>query len=279
MIDLTPGMVVPCTIEKANPDMEAYFVRIHVDDLITNKFAVLLKKDAVRQYRAGEPLFAAVKKITKNAVFLSQYIPHYAIAMLNMVYRDEVKQYDIKFCRFGRIEAGKIRYCKVGIFGRAGLMSFEFLQSIALKRINEITKYIPTPYFIPGHQIETPKKSIPPNEKFVIEALRPAPVEKIIKYEYVPVPATEGYGEITLWVPLEYVPFFAGKRLSNMVTAFKMTSVIYTVIPVDTYLGREEKPVSIRRLVEEMQRKPESSVPPGKPGQKKIVENLEELWK
>lgn len=279
MIDLTPGMVVPCTVEKANPDVEAYFVRIHLDDLITNKLAILLKKDAIRQYRTGEPLFAAVKKITKNAVFLSQYIPHYTIAMLNMVYRDEVKKYDIKFCRFGRIEAGKIRYCKVGVFGRAGLMSFEFLQSIALKRINEITKYIPTPYFIPGHQVELPRKSIPPNEKFVIEALRPAPVEKVIKFEYLPVPATEGYGEITLWVPSEHVPSFAGKKLRNMVTAFKMTSVIYTVIPVNTYLGREEKPISIKHLVEEIQRKSESSIPSGRQKERKTIESLEELWK
>jgi len=259
--------------------MEAYLVRIHVDDLMTNRFAILLKKDAVRQYRAGEPLFAAVKKVTRSAIFLSQYIPHYAIAMLNMVYRDEVKKYDMKFCRFGRIEAGKIRYCKVGVFGRAGLMSFELLQSIALKRISEITKYIPTPYFIPGHQVETPRKSIPPNEKFVIEALRPAPVEKIIKHEYIPVPPTEGYGEITLWVPSEYVPLFAGKKLRNMVTAFKMTSVIYTIVPVNTYLGKEEKPVSIRHLVEEMQKKPESLMSPGKPEQRKALESLEELWK
>jgi len=250
MIELVPGTVVVCVVEKANPELNAYLVRIHLDgDFVTDKFAILLKSEAIREYKIGEPLFAAVKRVTKNAIFLSQYTPHYAIAMLNMVYADEVKKYDIHFCRFGRIKAGKIKYCKVGVFGRAGLLSFEFLQSIALSKINQITQYLPQPYFIPGHQIEPPRKSIPHNEKFVIEALRPAPVEKIIKHEYTPIPATEGYSKMVLWVPEEYVPAFIGKKLRNLVVSFKMTNTLYTIVPVNTELGRCGEPISLEPLV------------------------------
>jgi len=250
MIDLVPGTVVPCVVEKANPGLDAYLVRVYLDDtLMTDKFAILLKSEAVKKYKIGEPLFAAIKRVTKNTIFLSQYTPHYALAMLNMVYADEVKKYDIYFCRFGRVKAGKIKYCKVGVFGRAGLMSFEFLQSLALSKINEITQYLPHPYFIPGHQVEPPRKSVAHNEKFVIEALRPAPVEKIIKYEYTPIPATEGYSKMVLWVPEECVPTFIGKKLRNLVVSFKMTSTLYTVIPVNTELGKCGDPISLEPLI------------------------------
>ena len=250
MIDLIPGTLVPCIVEKANPELNAYLVRVYVDNLlVTDKFAILPKSEAVKEYKVGEPLYAAVKRVTKSAIFLSQYIPHYAFAMLNMVYADEVKKYDIRFCRFGRVMAGKVKYCKVGVFGKAGLMSFEALQEIALSKANEIKQYLPQPYFIPGHQIEPPRKSEAYNEKFVIEVLRPAPIERIIKYEYFPVPATEGYGKITIWVPVDVVPMFIGKKLRNLVVSFKMTCVLYTIVPVDTELGICGTPISIEPLI------------------------------
>jgi hypothetical protein len=149
-----------------------------------------------------------------------------------MVFKEEVVQYDIQFCRFGRIRKKDVNYCKVGIFGRAGLFSYNFLQSLVIKKRNEILKYLPIPYFIPGHQVELPRKSIPHNPDFVLEALRPAPIERVIDFRYYPEER-----ECEVVVSSSDAPLFIGKKRHNINTAWKLTNVNYKIRVVDKNTG------------------------------------------
>jgi len=218
-------------VEKADPDKQAYIVRVLKEsgiDLVgssitgaTDIIGFLPKRFTVKPLKAGEVVLAAIFDLSGRYPIFSQTSPAFILGYLEIVLAEEKEVYDLIFCRVGWISGA--HYCKVGVWGRGGFMPHHFLQSLVNAHKKEFD-IIPYPILIPGGLERKPKFREPKPETFIREALRPAPVEEIISFNYEP-----ELWEAQVIVPKDKAPLFVGKNGTNILMAEKLTKVKYQI--------------------------------------------------
>lgn len=211
-------------VEKSHPEREAYVVRVFRNDRPTDMVALLPKKFAVRPLKAGDGVLASVLEF-KSFPILSQTSPSHVLNVLSVFLAEEIRRYDMILRRVGRLTGFGV--CKVGVFGRGGNLSFEALEAMVRPKLPEITKHIPRPYLIPGGE-RVPRKNEERPERFAVEALRPAKIERAVSIRYSP-----ALGRLEVHVRAEDAPRFAWKDCRNLKLAAKLTGLEYVLRVVD----------------------------------------------
>jgi len=228
---LIPGGMYSCRVLRIEPDKD-YILTAIIDPSTDNEkaYAFIHKQHVVKQPKPGDLVIATYtgKMISKYPV-LSQKIPQHIINIVELFLSEELESIGGIPDRVAATRRG--RYCKIGIWGKAGLKSFNELNQILLKpdKVKLLTEHIPQPIFIPGGRPEPPKHFTEIPVQFIINALYPAPVEKILDYEF-----REEKRAFYVILKISDFPVFLWKDYLNAKLAAKLTKVAYHFVAEDT---------------------------------------------
>jgi len=231
---LIPGGLYTCKVARSDPDKEYYFVYVVDPSTGEEKIqAFIHKQHVVKPLKLGEFIIAtSTGRFLGKYPVLSQKIPQHIINVIRLYLDNELKEIDAFLDRVGSMRRG--RYCKVGVWGKAGLMPFYELNQFLGKseKFKLLLDHIPHPIFIPGGQVEPPSHFTEFPVKFMLNALYPAPVEKILDYEY-----KEHRRAFCVVLQVTDLPLFLWKDYLNVKLAAKLTKVAYHLVSSET--GKE----------------------------------------
>lgn len=234
-------------VEKANPDKDFYVVKIldfSKSEIFCRSnepiYCFLNKVHAIKAYTPGETGLATFTgKYASKYPILSQKIPAHIINILKLFIPEELrKEKDVFFDRAATTR--RANFCKVIVWGNAGLLDFKELQTIFEPFLSDVLKHIPYPYFIPSGQKEVVFLYEPPPVNMVLNALLPAPIERIVDYFYEP-----HIRRITISVREADLPLFLWKDYQNVKIASKLLKIAYRFINVDTYTTIDIDPYNL----------------------------------
>lgn len=228
---LFPGRLYSCKVLRKEQDKDYYLVAI-VDPTTDNEkaYAFIHKNHVVKPLKLGDLIMATFTgSILAKYPVLSQKIPQHIINIVDLFLGEEISFLNSVFDRAAATR--KSKYCKIGVWGDAGFMSFTELNQILLKsnKSKILTEYIPQPIFIPGGSLEVPKHFTEFPVQFMINALYPAPVEKILDYEF-----REKKRAIYIILKIADFPLFLWKDYINVKLAAKLTKTSYHLVASDT---------------------------------------------
>jgi len=228
---LIPGGIYSCRVLRIEPDKDYLLVAI-VDPStdVEKAYAFIHKRHVVRKPRLDDLVIATYtgKTISRYPV-LSQKIPQHIINVVELFLSEELKSIGVILDRVATTRRG--RYCKIGVWGEAGLKSFNELNQILLKpdKVRLLIEHIPRPIFIPGGRPEPPQHFTEIPVQFMVNALYPAPVERILDYEF-----REERRAFYVILKVSDFPLFLWKDCLNAKLAAKLTKAAYHFIASDT---------------------------------------------
>ncbi len=197
---LTIGDVVLVKLLKSSPNRDAYLVYLVNREI----FAELPKNHALKPYKIGDVFLAGIMNMNGARIMLSQKIPQFEKKILTMELSDFLNQHNLE------IKRASIKDNLSKVFVAGNNITYEMLQEVITKRKDQgiLREYYGGVkiYLLPWKYDYIEK---------AIEALRPAPVDKIL--------SIGRYGdEIHVVIPQEYAGLFFGKKGVNLITAQKL---------------------------------------------------------
>lgn len=197
---LVVGDMVSGKVVKSLPDLSSYLVNITGTEL----FATLQKYDALRDYRVGDTLLGAIKDIRGARIWLSQRIPQFTKKILELELRDIILRHQWLIKRaVVRPPIGKVLV--------DAQQDFQELNKIFLKAKAE--QNLLSFYYGAVRLYLIPRKEDINSQ--VVEALRPAPVDKIVSIQSMA-------GQTVVYVPAGMAGLFVGKGGCNLLTAARL---------------------------------------------------------
>lgn len=230
-------------VEKKDIDKEYYLLSSYGDEGKYTVYCLLHKSHAIKPLVVGEVILATVLERVKGKYFeVSQKVPQHLINVVKFIIPEEVrKRYDFYFDRAAALRKGK--KCKIGVWGKGGLLSLQEIIEIIKPYYSELLKHMPFPIFIPSGVDYYIKPGMIYPESFVLNALLPFPKEKILDYIYDP----EGK-RVKIFLREKDIPLCMWKDYENVKLASKLTRYAYIIhnvengyeIVVDPYKVLEE---------------------------------------
>jgi len=246
---LIPGGLYTCRILRVEPDRD-YLLLVAIVDPSTNDekaHAFIHKQHLVKNPRPGELVLATYtgQMISKYPVF-SQKIPQHIINVVETFFSEELRLIGAILDRAAATRRGK--YCKIGVWGKAGLKSPTELNQIIFKsdKIKLLAEYIPQPIFIPGGRVDLPRHFTEFPVEFMINALYPAPLEKILDWEF-----REERRALYVVLKASDFPIFLWKDYLNAKLAAKLTKVAYHFVVEDTGQELVVDPYNVEKFFSE----------------------------
>ena len=228
-----------CRVERNDRDKEFYLLRKLEVDYTPSYTLFLMRKDhSIRELRPGDVVLATStgKKIGKYEV-LSQKIPEHILNIVKLYTIEELKRIPLFLDRVATLRKAKI--CKIGVWGKkTAELGFYELNKLLSTRIRDVLSHIPDPIFIPAEEelilpsAETPWYEVTLPAKFVLNALYPADVSKVIDFQY-----DSELRKAYVVVREKDLPLFLWKDYINAKLASKLTKVSYHFIISET--GKE----------------------------------------
>jgi len=215
-------------VVRADPDKDYYLLRLFDTGIINDLYCVMKKTHAVRKYVPGDFLMATfTNRSLGKYKEVSQKIPAHVINVLKLfIPEEERKAIDTFFSRVGGLNRASV--CKVGVWGKAGLLSPKELNEKLRPYLKEVKEYIPSPIFIPSSALKENEDHTPP-ERFLLNALYPAPLEKVEGFRFDP------FSRIfEVYLSEKILPLFLWKDYINIKLAAKMTKTAYKLIVIET---------------------------------------------
>ncbi len=227
-----------CIVERNDPDKDFYLLRVcDSQDNITSPLLCLMKKShAIKPLKVGDVIVATAMGIFyEKYPLVSQKVPIHIINVLRFYLGEVLDSIDAYLDRVAATNRGK--FCKIGVWGKAGLMDFYSLNKKLLKPyLGQIIQHIPHPIFIPSGTDILPFKEykgksfleIQHPVSFVLNALYPADPKKLLDYVYEP-----ERKRIFVYVKSSDVTLFLWKDYLNAKLASKLTKIAYHFV-IDT---------------------------------------------
>lgn len=229
------GGLYVCKVERSDPDKEYYLLKyIDVEtDNPADIFFLMRKDHAVKRLSVGDTVLVTStgQKLGRYDV-VSQKIPDHVINILNLYFYDILESYSLYLSRVAALRRAKI--CKVGVWNTPAEMDCKSLNDLFKDRVEEVLHHIPYPVFVPTR--EKPQSSsgnpwyelVPPLE-FVINALYPADLSRILDIQYEP-----DFRRIFVIVSEKDLPLFLWKDYINAKLASKLTKTAYHFVVSET---------------------------------------------
>lgn len=213
------GDIVQGYVCKSIPHMESYLVWVYN----TETFATLPKHHALKEYRIGENLMAAVMDVRGARITLSQRIPQFTKKMFEYHFRDLLRENEWIVKRaVVQPPMGKILVKAFDARWDFKNMNRAFVQK---KRSVPLWENV-TLYLIPHRDDPL---------ELVAEALQPAPKERILTIQsFAP-------GQATVVVPDELVGGFAGTRGINLKLSARLIGYQIEIIGESHFLNPDLK--------------------------------------
>jgi transcription antitermination factor NusA-like protein len=196
---LKVGYLVPGVVVKSMAGYETHLILISG----TEFFAFLPKKYAMRPYKVGENLVAAVFLLERNRIVLSQRSPGYYRRVAERAFSPLLEEGKISVKRAVSVmDAGFIKMAVEGLQGH--------------DPVHLCLPYLPAmkPYI---HDTVTLVSFAEDAKEYIKNALAPAPSDKIRKVIY-----SSNLKEAIVTVDPAYYGLFVGKKGANVATAAKL---------------------------------------------------------
>lgn len=204
MKNFTVGSLVAGKIIKYSPENPAYLVWI----LDTSLYATLPKDSALKELKIGETTLGAIKSINGARITLSQKIPQFTKKIIELELKNLIKE------KGWEIKRANIK----GNLGKILVKTPENLDFFELNRIfseHKASLNLISNYYQKIKLFLIPKVDNPIQQ--IVEALRPAPVEKIEEIQQLP-------GKTLVYVQNGTAGLFIGKDGVNILTAKNILS-------------------------------------------------------
>ncbi|MCS7200227.1 MAG: hypothetical protein NZ850_07795, partial [Caldimicrobium sp.] len=207
-------------------------------------WALLPRRHAIKKYQKGENLLATATGLMISKYFVvSQKIPPHVQNVIKLIVPLEVlKEHDAFIDKIATLK--KHNLAKVSVWGKIGQASYEEVGRIFLPYLKKISEHAPKCIFVPSGEPHTKIRynvNKPfSNLNFLLNALLPAPIEKIVDYFF-----NSQKREIVIALKNENIPLFMWKDYVNVKLASKLTKVIYTIKNVDTGVQITVDPLNI----------------------------------
>jgi len=201
--------MVPIVIIKKSPDYDSYLTLI----VGTEVMALLPEKYANRIFKVGDTTFASIFMIQGSRVILSQISPQYFRRVIESKMRS-------------LIQRGVLSVKRVAVMKNCGLAK------VAIRSLNgtdPVEAFIP---YIKDLKEQTGYRVIPvcyssDKKEYIVNALYPAPLEKVRKVIYLKDSMTAD-----VYVSPDAVGRFFGKGGWNVATASRLTYVTISIKPI-----------------------------------------------
>lgn len=198
---LKVGYLVPVTVVKALPDYDSYLTLISGTELL----ALLPKKYTSKSHRVGDNLLASVFMIRGMRIVLSQKSPQFLRRLAEHLFSPIIQNGSIRVRRAASIST--CRFVKIAVESLNGVDPVKE----CLPYIHEFKQYIEDTVTIVRYS--------PDMEQYIINALVPAPPERVKKVIYY-----KTSREAHVYVDGGYLGLFLGKGGMNVATASKLTN-------------------------------------------------------
>lgn len=219
-------------VVRADPDKDFYLLKLIDQPGRVPIWALLPKRHAIKRYKIGEDLLATATGLMISKYFIvSQKIPPHVQNVVKLIVPLEVlKQHDAFIDKIATLK--KHNVAKVSIWGSLGRASYEKVKKVFSPYAKKISEHAPRCIFVPSGEPHTKIRynvNKPfDNVNFLLNALLPAPLEKIVDYFF-----NSQKREITIALKSKDIPIFMWKDYVNVKLASKLTKVIYTIKNVD----------------------------------------------
>jgi transcription antitermination factor NusA-like protein len=202
VLSLKIGYLVPGVVVKSTAGYDAHLILISGTELL----AFLPKKYAMRPYKVGENLVAAIFLLERNRIILSQRSPNFYQRVAERVFSPILEQGKIRVKRaVSVIGAGFMKMAVEGLNGADPVHA-------CLPYLPEMKQYI--------DETVTLVRFAEDMKEYIRNALVPAPPDKIRKVIY-----SSSIREAIVTVDPHYYGLFVGKGGANVATAAKFLDI------------------------------------------------------